>query len=59
MLKFICRRMAALSAGYAASLENRMVQTTYTFSQSSFIITVFKEKSTPPTALMFFTSVHG
>ena len=54
MLKFICRRMAALSAGYAASLENRMVQTTYTFSQSSFIITGFKEKSTPPRpALMF------
>ena len=44
----------------AASLENRMVQTTYTFSQSSFIIAVFKEKSTPPRpALMFFTSVHG
>ena len=47
MLKFICMRLAALSAGYAASLESRWVQTTYTSSQSSFIIAGFKDKSTP------------
>lgn len=46
MLKFICMRLAALSAGYAASLESRWVQTTYTSSQSTFIITGFDEKST-------------
>ncbi len=47
MLKFICMRLAALSAGYAASLESRLVQTTYTSSQSTFIIADFKKKSTP------------
>lgn len=47
MLKFICMRLAALSAGYAASLESRLVQTTYTSSQSTFIIAGFKKKSTP------------
>ena len=46
MLKFICMRLAALSAGYAASLESRFVQTTYTSSQSTFIIAGFKKKST-------------